>query len=165
MKKLIILLFAVFIVGCSSVKIETDNTIVEEKEDYLAIKDELNSVDKYISDENLPCDIKISLDRINKEEISYRAIIDNPKTDMYNIKALLIHDYFTEDIFPSIGIFDEPQNLIIGNEEVKGFELVGYIETSKDIDVNLKLYLEYTDINGNISDIYYKYNPSEDVNI
>ena len=84
---------------------------------------------------------------------------------MYNIKALLIHDYFTEDIFPSIGIFDEPQNLIIGNEEVKGFELVGYIETSKDIDVNLKLYLEYTDINGNISDIYYKYNPSEDVNI
>ena len=165
MKKLIMILLAAFIVGCSSVKIETDNTIVEEKEDYLAIKDELNSVDKYISDENLPCDIKISLDRINKEEISYRAIIDNPKTDMYNIKALLIHDYFTEDIFPSIGIFDEPQNLIIGNEEVKGFELVGYIETSKDIDVNLKLYLEYTDINGNISDIYYKYNPSEDVNI
>ena len=165
MKKLIMILLAAFIVGCSSVKIETDNKIVEEKQDYLAIKDELNSADKYISDENLPCDIKISLDRINKEEISYRAIIDNPKTNMYNIKALLIHDYFTEDIFPSIGIFDEPQNLIIGNEEVKGFELVGYIETSKDIDVNLKLYLEYTDINGNISDIYYKYNPSEDVNI
>ena len=51
MKKLIMLLFAVFIIGCSSVKIETDNTIVEEKEDYLAIKDELNSVDKYISDD------------------------------------------------------------------------------------------------------------------
>lgn len=161
MKKLIILLFAVFIVGCSSVKIETDNTIVEEKEDYLAIKDELNSVDKYISDENLPCDIKISLDRINKEEISYRAIIDNPKTDMYNIKALLIHDYFTEDIFPSIGIFDEAENLIVGNEEVRGISLVGYIETTNDIDkldLNVKLYIEYSDSEGNIQKIYYKLN-------
>lgn len=161
MKKLIILLFAVFIVGCSSVKIETDNTIVEEKEDYLAIKDELNSVDKYISDENLPCDIKISLDRINKEEISYRAIIDNPKTDMYNIKALLIHDYFTEDIFPSIGIFDEAENLIVGNEEVRGISLVGYIETTNDIEelnLNVKLYIEYSDSEGNIQKIYYKLN-------
>ena len=161
MKKLIMLLFAVFIVGCSSVKIETDNNIVEEKEDYLAIKDELNSVDKYISDENLPCDIKISLDRINKEEISYRAIIDNPKTNMYNIKALLIHDYFTEDIFPSIGIFDEAENLIVGNEEVRGISLVGYIETTNDIDkldLNVKLYIEYSDSEGNIQKIYYKLN-------
>lgn len=165
MKKLIMLLFAVFIVGCSSVKIETDNNIVEEKEDYLAIKDELNSVDKYISDENLPCDIKISLDRINKEEISYRAIIDNPKTDMYNIKALLIHDYFTEDIFPSIGIFDETENLIVGNEEVRGISLVGYIETTNDIeelDLNVKLYIEYSDSEGNIQKIYYKVNDDKE---
>lgn len=165
MKKLIMLLFAVFIVGCSSVKIETDNNIVEEKEDYLAIKDELNSVDKYISDENLPCDIKISLDRINKEEISYRAIIDNPKTNMYNIKALLIHDYFTEDIFPSIGIFDETENLIVGNEEVRGISLVGYIETTNDIeelDLNVKLYIEYSDSEGNIQKIYYKVNDDKE---
>lgn len=165
MKKLIMLLFAVFIVGCSSVKIETDNKIVEEKQDYLAIKDELNSVDKYISDENLPCDIKISLDRINKEEISYRAIIDNPKTDMYNIKALLIHDYFTEDIFPSIGIFDETENLIVGNEEVRGISLVGYIETTNDIeelDLNVKLYIEYSDSEGNIQKIYYKVNDDKE---
>ena len=165
MKKIIMLLLAVFIVGCSSVKIETDNNIVEEKEDYLAIKDELNSVDKYISDENLPCDIKISLDRINKEEISYRAIIDNPKTNMYNIKALLIHDYFTEDIFPSIGIFDEAENLIVGNEEVRGISLVGYIETTNDIeelDLNVKLYIEYSDSEGNIQKIYYKVNDDKE---
>ena len=165
MKKIIMLLFAVFIVGCSSVKIETDNNIVEEKEDYLAIKDELNSVDKYISDENLPCDIKISLDRINKEEISYRAIIDNPKTNMYNIKALLIHDYLTEDIFPSIGIFDEAENLIVGNEEVRGISLVGYIETTNDIeelDLDVKLYIEYSDSEGNIQKIYYKLNDDKE---
>lgn len=165
MKKLLLLFSIILLVGCVNIKVDNNSHIEEEKEDYLAIKNTLDTYTDYDNEEEFPCDITFSLDKTSDEELSYRVIIDNPKIDMYNIKALLIHDYFTEDIFPSIGIFDEPQNLIIGNEEVKGFELVGYIETSKDIDVNLKLYLEYTDINGNISDIYYKYNPSEDVNI
>ena len=161
MKKLVVLVFIIFLVGCSNIKIEQNEEINKEKEDYLAIKNELNSVKKYVNDDDLPCDVTISIDRINKEEISYRAIIDNPKIDMYNVKALLIHDYFTEDIFPSIGIFDKTENLLIGNEEVKGISLVGYIETTKDIDelnLNIKLYIEYTDSDGNIKEIYYKLN-------
>lgn len=161
MKKLVVLIFIIFLVGCSNIKIEQNEEINKEKEDYLAIKNELNSVKEYVNDDDLPCDVTISIDRINKEEISYRAIIDNPKIDMYNVKALLIHDYFTEDIFPSIGIFDKTENLLIGNEEVKGISLVGYIETTKDIDelnLNIKLYIEYTDSDGNIKEIYYKLN-------
>lgn len=161
MKKLVVLVFIIFLVGCSNIKIEQNEEINKEKEDYLAIKNELNSVKEYVNDDDLPCDVTISIDRINKEEISYRAIIDNPKIDMYNVKALLIHDYFTEDIFPSIGIFDKTENLLIGNEEVKGISLVGYIETTKDIDelnLNIKLYIEYTDGEGNVKEIYYKLN-------
>lgn len=161
MKKLVVLVFIIFIVGCSNVKIEQNEEINKEKEDYLAIKSELDNVKEYISDEDLPCYITISLDRINDEEISYRAIIDNPKTDMYNIKALLIHDYFTEDIFPSIGIFDNRENLLLNSEEVRGISLVGYIETTKDIEelnLNIKLYIEYTDKEGNVKEIYYKLN-------
>ena len=165
MKKLLLLFSVILLVGCADVKVDSDSTIQKEKEDYLVLKNNLDTYTDYDKEEELPCNITFSLDKTSDEELSYRVILDNPKIDMYNIKALLIHDYFTEDIFPSIGIFDEPQNLIVGNDEIKGFELVGYIETSKDIDINLKLYLEYTDKNGNINDIYYKYNPSEDVNI
>lgn len=165
MKKLLLLFSVILLVGCADVKVDSDSTIQKEKEDYLALKNNLDTYTDYDKEEELPCNITFSLDKTSDEELSYRVILDNPKIDMYNIKALLIHDYFTEDIFPSIGIFDEPQSLIVGNDEIKGFELVGYIETSKDIDINLKLYLEYTDKNGNINDIYYKYNPSEDVNI
>lgn len=161
MKKLVVLIFIIFIVGCSNVKIEQNEEISKEKEDYLAIKNELNNIEEYISDEELPCDITISVDRVNNEEISYRAIIDNPKIDMYNVRALLIHDYFTEDIFPSIGIFDKRENLLLNNEEVRGISLVGYIETTKDIEelnLNIKLYIEYTDNEGNVKEIYYKLN-------
>ena len=156
MKKLVVLVvFIIFIVGCSNVKIENNNKISEEKESYLAIKNELNAKKEYISSDELPCNVT----RINREEVSYRAIIDDPKVNMYNVKALLIHDYFTEDIFPSIGIFDDPENLIIGSEEVKGISLVGYIETTKNIEelnLNIKLYIEYTDDEGNINKVYYK---------
>lgn len=161
MKKLVVLIFIIFIVGCSNVKIEQNEEISKEKEDYLAIKNELNNIEEYISDEELPCDITITVDRVNNEEISYRAIIDNPKIDMYNVRALLIHDYFTEDIFPSIGIFDKRENLLLNNEEVRGISLVGYIETTKDIEelnLNIKLYIEYTDNEGNVKEIYYKLN-------
>ena len=161
MKKLVVFLFIIFLVGCSNIEIEPNEEINKEKENYLAIKNELNSVKEYVNDDDLPCDVTISIDRINKEEISYRAIIDNSKIDMHNVKALLIHDYFTEDIFPSIGIFDETENLLVGNEEVKGISLVGYIETTKDIEelnLNVKLYIEYTDSEGNIKEIYYKLN-------
>ena len=161
MKKIVVLIFIIFIVGCSNVKIEQNEEISKEKEDYLAIKNELNNIEEYISDEELPCDITISVDRVNNEEISYRAIIDNPKIDMYNVRALLIHDYFTEDIFPSIGIFDKRENLLLNNEEVRGISLVGYIETTKDIEelnLNIKLYIEYTDNEGNVKEIYYKLN-------
>lgn len=165
MKKLVVLVFVVFMVGCSNVKIEQNEEINQEKENYLAIKSELDNVKEYISDDELPCAITISLDRINEEEISYRAIIDNPKIDMYNVRALLIHDYFTEDIFPSIGIFDKTENLLLDNEEVRGISLVGYIETTKDIkelNLNIKLYIEYTDNEGNIKEIYYKLNDNKE---
>lgn len=160
-KAVLMLVCIIFIVGCSNIEVEDGNKINQEKENYLAIKNELDNRTEYIEEENLPCDVIFSIDRINSEEISYRAIIDNPKVNMNNVKALLIHDYFTEDIFPSIGIFDSPTSLIVGDEEVKGISLVGYIETTKNIEelnLNIKLYIEYTDDDGNIKEVYYKLN-------
>lgn len=165
MKKLLILFSIALLAGCANVEVSNNSAIEKEKESYLAIKNDLDTYLEYDSLEEVPCNITFSIDKTSEEELSYRVILDNPQIDMYNIKALLIHDYFTEDIFPSIGIFDETANLIVNDEEVKGIQLVGYIETSKNIDINLKLYLEYTDVNGNINQIYYKYSPNEDQNI
>ena len=76
---------------------------------------------------------------------------------MYKIKALLVHNYYTEDIFPSIGILDDEVDYLKGSSN----ELIlkGYIKTDKDIDnldLELKLYFSYIDDFGNRKDIYYK---------
>lgn len=151
-KKLILFLILLLLTGCN-------NELEEEKNDYLTYKNELNKVETWNKLEELPCDITISIDKTGDEEISYRAIIDNPKVDMYNIKALLIHENFTEDVFPSIGIFDETMDLIIDSDTLRGIELVGYIETTKEIeelDLEIRIYLEYETLEGTIKQIYYK---------
>ena len=76
---------------------------------------------------------------------------------MNNMKVLVVHNYFTEDVFPSIGIFDETKNLLTNDKN--NISLVGYIETTKDIrklDLELKVWIQYTDDDGEVKDIYYK---------
>ena len=162
MKKIIVVFgfVLIFLVGCSSdVKVAVDNTVEEEKNDYVTYKNNLQNASEFTLEEEFPCNVTTSIDRVNEEEVSYRVILDNPKVDMYDIKALIIHDYFTEDIFPSIGIFDETEDLIIGDEEVKGIQLVGYIKTKEEIEnlnLELRIWVEYKDVTGETKTIYYK---------
>lgn len=152
-RSIIIALISFMLVGC------VQDTSTLEKDDYLVFKEELLEQKEFTDIEDINFDLNVSVDRINEEEISYRAIIDNPKENMYDIKALVIHNYFTDEIFPSIGIFDKPINLKINNDDVKGINLVGYIKTTKDIkelDLDIKVYLEYTNDSGEIIKIYYK---------
>ncbi len=152
MKKAVFILFSLFLVGCT-------NNLEEEKNEYLTYKNTLKDEEEFTSYEQLPCNITFSIDKISEEEISYRAIIDKPKENMYDIKAIVIHDYFTEDIFPSIGIFDDTYDLIVGDENVKGISLVGYIETNKnyeDLNLELRVLLEYKNENDEVKKIYYK---------
>jgi len=152
-RSIIIALVSFALVGCNKDKVTL------EKDDYLVFKEELIEQEKFTKNEELNFDLEISVDRVNEEEVSYRAIIDNPKENMNNVKVLVIHNYFTDDIFPSIGIFDEPVSLIVDDEELKGINLVGYIKTTKDIeDLNLeiKVYVEYTNDSGELVEVYYK---------
>lgn len=152
MKKIIsILLIVLLITGCSETKDQ------EEKSDYLAWKSELVEQDTFSSQEDLNCDITISIDRVDSEVISYKTIISNPKEDMKNIKMMVVHNYFTEEIFPTIGVFNEGKDLLVDSE--KNITLVGYIDTTKDIkklDLELKIWIEYTNNDGEVKDIYYK---------
>lgn len=119
MKKLLVLL-CFLLVGCS-------NSVYN---DY--VKELKNSE----ASSEIPFDIKFNIDNVNKNRIIYQVIIDNPKVDASNVKALVIHDAKTEDIFPSVGIVDETINL----NEQKGIILMGYINKTEDI--NFKVLIE-----------------------
>lgn len=119
MKKLLVLL-CFLLVGCSNSAY--DNYVKELK------NSEASS--------EIPFDVEFNIDDVNENRIIYQVIIDNPKVDASNVKALVIHDAKTEDIFPSVGIVDETINL----NEHKGIILMGYINKTEDI--NFKVLIE-----------------------
>lgn len=152
MKKifLVILLGLVLLTGCK-------NKEEDKKSEYLAMKSNLLENKKYTSSEDLACNIIVSVDRLDEEKISYKVVISNTKENMNNIKALVVHNYYTEEVFPTIGLFDETKNLSANtSDELK---LEGTIETTNDIDnlnLELKILIEYLDDDGQVKDIYYK---------
>lgn len=151
-RSIFVALISFLLIGCN------ENEIVKEKDEYLVFKEELLEQTEFTNDEDINFSIDVSVDRINEEEVSYRAIIDNPKENMHDVQAIVVHDYLTNDIFPSIGIFDDKIDLLVGNEEVKGINLAGYIQTTKEIeelDLDIKVYVEYTNDKNEIVKVYY----------
>ena len=147
MKKLLVLISIFLLVGCST---KEEN----EKYTYLECKNDLEEQKEYDTEETLDFSTYFNIKR-EEEVVNYSIVIDNPKEDMHNIKALLIHDYMNEDAFPSVGIFDEPKELLKDSKEK--IKLEGTIQTSDDIsNVKFKLYLEYKDNDNNENKFYYE---------
>lgn len=132
MKKIIIL-FILLLTGCS-------NKLYDE---YVTLLKNTN-----IMNEELPFDIKFYIDSVNDERIIYEVIIENSKINLNNVRALVIHDSDSTDIYPSIGILDDVTKL---NEENKGIILIGY--TSKRENINFKVLVESGD-----NKYFYRYN-------
>lgn len=149
-KTFIVTFLSLCMISCSK------DDVYEEKEEYLKLKKELLNQEIFTNNNDINFDINISFDKIDEDEISYRAIIDNPKENMHDIKALLVCEYSGDDIFPSIGIFDDEIDLLLNSDEVRGFSLVGYINTTEEsTDLKIRLYLEYKDDNNILKKIYY----------
>ncbi len=121
MKK-ILLVLCILLVGCSKPTIY-DTYVKNLKEN--------NNISA-----DIPFDIEFYIDNVNENRIIYQVIIDNPQIETDNVTALVIHDGKTNDIFPSVGIVDEPINLNID----KGIILLGYIDQTSDI--NFKVLIE-----------------------
>lgn len=150
-KKVIVtflLLFSLFlVVGCTNnKKTETKKeklaSIENEKETYIKCVKKLEKIKK--SSEELPFSIEVKYDQI-KDEVRYQVIVDNPKSEIKNIKALAIHNKQTDDVFPSVGIFDKKVNLIPGKKP-SGVILVGYFPYEgkiENLDVEVKVYISY----------------------
>jgi len=133
MKKALIILFTVLLIcGCSKQK--------ELEERYYDYVKETNEC-VYFNDQEYPFDIDITLEKLNDNYLIYRVFIDNPKENLYDIEALVTHNYETDDVFPSSGLYEEPLDLLINEDSedyIKGIILSGYIETTTSIeDINI----------------------------
>lgn len=153
MKKIYILLLLslILISGCENKEEATKNQ-------YIAMKNETLNEKNYTKD-SLPVDIVTTIERIDEESVNYKTTITNPKENMHDIKVLLLHNYYNDDIFPTIGIFDEPQELLINDNDDAQLTLEDTIQTTKNIsklNLQLKLLIEYTNDSGEKKDIYYK---------
>ena len=153
MKKtyLLLIISLFFISGCENKEEVTKN-------EYLAMKNETFDEANYIND-YLPLDIIAYINRVGEEEIDYKVTLANPQENMHNIKALVVHNYYTEDVFPSIGVFDEVGELLIDNSNNSSLVLGDTIQTTTDISklkLELKILIEYTNDNGEKKEIYYK---------
>ena len=151
--KIIIAILIIFsisiIVGCEGskeTKKENEKVVAKkeekEKTKYLNYVKELKKVKD--STEDLPFTVEVLYEKI-ESEVRYQVIIDNPKEEIKDVSALAIHNKQTDDVFPSVGIFDDKVNLI-PNEKPSGVILVGYIPYTgkiEELDVEMKVLITY----------------------
>ena len=94
----------------------------------------------------------------NDNEIRFEVSVDNVKGTVKNITALAIHDKQTDDVFPSVGIFDDTVTLTEG-EKPEGVVLAGYIPYTGSIDdlkneITVKVLIKYEYENKKITAYY-----------
>lgn len=153
MKKIYILfgLMLLILTGC-----ENKEEIL--KNNYISIKNQTLKTSNFEKEE-LPVDIITTIERIDEENIIYKVIIKNPKENMHNVKAMVVHNYHTEDTFPTIGIFDNPKELVIDDNKTNELILKDIIKTTKNINkinLEIKVWIEYINELGEKKDICYK---------
>lgn len=151
MKRILIvfLVLILFLTGC------TTNDISKEKDTYLTYIKELRKINK--STKDIPFNIEVRFDKITDSEIRYQVVIDEVKEDITDVEAITIHDKQTDDVFPSIGIFDKKQKLEV-NKKPSGIILVGYIDYQGKVEkfkCNLKLLIKYNTIDKKSHTVYY----------
>lgn len=155
MRKAFLVVFLVLIL-CSCSKSVSNEQLL-----YNSYIDELKQSEKTV--DTLPFDLDIYVDKFIETEVMYRVIIDNPKVPLRNIETLVLHDKYTEDIYPSSGIFDEKLSLIPGvinksSNYVEGIILVGYIpfeNNIEDLNATFKLLFKYDDDDGKSHTVVY----------
>ncbi len=148
MKKILLIIpILLLLFGCS-------NKVEDNKFAYIEYKNNLEKQEEFMDNDGLDFNTFFNIDR-DGDTVNYSLTINNPKINMHNVKALLIHNYNSNDIYPSIGIFDEPKELLeSSNDNIK---LEGSILSSDDLsDINFKLYLEYTNDEEVKEEIYYE---------
>ena len=150
-RKIILLLISILILsGC-------ENKEEELKKEYIEIKKDILEQTRITEKEKLPLDITVKIDR-EEEKIKYKVILNHPKENMKEIKAMVVHNYYNENLFPSIGIFDDKKELLVDKTDTI-IELEDTIESTKsisDLELEIKVWIEYKNDLGKKVNIFYK---------
>ncbi|MDO5568886.1 MAG: hypothetical protein Q4G04_02080 [bacterium] len=155
-KVVIIILLALTLVGCQTNSSEVDKT------QYLEYKKQINETSEFLDISALPFTTNAIVTKISDEMISYAITISNPQINLNNISALLIHNQFTEELYPSVGLFNEKLNLLLTSDSMNSFVLVGYLETMEEsLDIEFKLLFNYVNDNGQSITLISKFNSSD----
>ena len=141
MKKIIVIIITMFILSGCTIKNEAQDKYNEYIED-------LKSVE-VLTMEKPPIDIDITIEKYDDNLYSYSAIINKNEEEMNEVLALLIHNKETENVFPSIGIFDDK----ISVKDKHGIKLSGYVENIENIE--FRLVISYTNQNNRRLKYYY----------
>lgn len=120
MKKIIVAFLLILLMGC--LKPTTYDSYVT------SLKQET------IASENVPFDVNIYMDDVNEAKWIYQVVIDNAKEELKDVKALVVHNIKTNDVFPSLGIVDESVTL---NNTTKGINLIGYVDKKAEIEFKI----------------------------
>jgi hypothetical protein len=150
---LFLIVFSFFLWGCTN----NSNFV------YDSYIDKLSTINE--SSTNLPFKVNITVEKLTDDDLIYQVIIDNPDELLYNVKAMIVHDVKVNDIFPSIGIIDEPINLANTSKEgfSKGIILTGYLPYQEEYNIKFKVLIEYT-LNNQTFTKYYVTNMTHSTN-
>jgi len=152
-----LIILCILLTGCGK-----EEKISKEVQTYQNIVEKLKS--QSFQNTELPCHLEVSLEKSNSGELMYTVTLDEPKEEMYQVKAVFISLKETENSYPSIGIFDDGLNMVPNQVDhskniVKGIVLVGYLNTSKKPKTyhdTFRLYLEYQTKDKKIKTVYYE---------
>ena len=141
---LIVLIFlSLVIVGCTN----KSEPVKEEKKENEGNKD---TYIKYVQE--------LKKEEESSENLPFDVNVEYVKGTVKNITALAIHDKQTDDVFPSVGIFDDAVTLNEG-EKPEGVVLAGYIPYTGSIDdlkneITVKVLIKYEYENKKITAYY-----------
>lgn len=152
MKKIFILLL-LLLTGCTNLKNDKYTLYLKELKD----SKESTELKNY--------NINISFDKYSDDEVVYQVVVDNAKEILSNIQVLIYHDQETNDIYPSIGLFNDyynlvPDSIVKDNINIHGINLVGYIPFNKPINefkAEVKVLVIYN-LNNQINKDFYIHN-------
>ena len=141
----LLLVFLLFLCGCTQQKQENTNEKYEEYQTYY----EIVTNNTKFKDKSENFNVALEMSQVPDGTYRYAIVVDNAQIAMYDVVMIAVEDDIkfqdATKMMPSLGIFEDTSSLIPGQTNIeqglaKGLAMSG--ETDKDA-INLKILVQY----------------------